>query len=177
MQHPQAAGTHFVVVDQPLSRRAGVGKHTVHRRWPSKAALIFDALGHAWTTGLDYRDTGDVRADLRAQFLRSSAALSEPPLGPLHRAVIAEAQADPDLRADLHQRFLATVEQRAFDRVTRAQRAVELAADADLAFPTEVLCGTLYYRYLLSNRPVGPAEVDALIEMFLLAYGTRGTRG
>ncbi|MGW7079742.1 TetR/AcrR family transcriptional regulator [Streptomyces sp. NPDC054871] len=158
---------------EALARRAGVGKHTVYRRWPSKSALIFDALSHVWTTDLDYRDTGDVRADLREQFLRSTAALGEPPLGPLYRAVIAEAQADPDLRAELHQRFLSTVEQRTFERITRAQRTGELAADADLAFPTEVLCGALYYRYLLSNRPVGTAEVDALIEMFLAAYGTR----
>src|SRR3954452_824138 len=66
---------------EAVARRAGVGKHTVYRRWPSKAALLLDALSRVWTTDLDYHDTGDVRADLREQFLRSAPALASPPIG------------------------------------------------------------------------------------------------
>ncbi len=60
--------------------------------------------------------------------------------------MIAGAQSDAELRATLHERFLATVEQSTFDRIVRAQPSGELVADADLRFPAEVLCGTLYYR-------------------------------
>ncbi|MFB7645769.1 TetR family transcriptional regulator [Streptomyces sp. CB01201] len=158
---------------EAVARKAGVGKHTIYRRWPSKPVLIMDALGHVWISDLNYRDTGDLRADLREQFLRSSTALAEPPIGPVYRAAIAEAQADPSLRDALHQRFLATVEERTLDRITRAQRAGELTTDTDLTFPAEVLCGALYYRHLLSTRPIGAAEVDALLDMFLAAYGTQ----
>ena len=154
-------------------RRAQVGKHTIYRRWPSLAALLLDALSRVWVTDLDYLDTGDVQADLREQFLRSSAALAAPPIGPVYRAVIAEAQSAPELRATLHERFLSTVEERTLDRITRAQRAGELIPDVDLSFAAEVLCGTLYYRHLLSTRPVGEETVDALIDVFMRAYRTR----
>jgi AcrR family transcriptional regulator len=117
---------------EAVARRAGVGKHTIYRRWPSIAALLLDALEVVWVSDLDYRTSQDVRADLREQFLRSSHALSTPPIGPVYRAVIAEAQADPALRATLHQRFLATVEQRTLDRVTHAQQTGELVADVNL---------------------------------------------
>ncbi|GHF15874.1 TetR family transcriptional regulator [Amycolatopsis deserti] len=157
---------------EAVARRAGVGKHTIYRRWPSMAALLLDALSRVWTTDLDYRDTGDVGADLREQFLRSAPALSQPPIGPVYRAVIAEAQSDAALRATLHERFLATVEQSTFDRITRAQRAGELVADADLRFPAEVLCGTLYYRWLLSTKPIDEEAVNSLVDMFMAAYGT-----
>ncbi|ROS39788.1 TetR/AcrR family transcriptional regulator [Amycolatopsis thermoflava] len=156
---------------EAVARRAGVGKHTIYRRWPSMAALLLDALSRVWTTDLDYHDTGDVRADLREQFLRSAPALSQPPIGPVYRAVIAEAQSDAALRETLHERFLATVEQSTFDRIARAQRAGELVADADLRFPAEVLCGTLYYRWLLSTKPIDEEAVNSLVDMFMAAYG------
>ncbi|WP_328540466.1 TetR/AcrR family transcriptional regulator [Streptomyces sp. NBC_00344] len=159
---------------EAVARRAGVGKHTIYRRWPSKAALLLDALSFVWSSDLDYRDTGDVRADLREQFLRSSLALSSPPIGPVYRAVIAEAQADSTLRETVHERFLATVEQSTLDRITRGQRTGALAAEVNLEFAAEVLCGTLYYRHLLSNRPVDAEAVDGLLDMFMAAYGTGG---
>ncbi|MEV5953812.1 TetR/AcrR family transcriptional regulator [Streptomyces sp. NPDC051987] len=159
---------------EAVSRRAGVGKHTIYRRWPSKAALLLDALNRVWTSDLDYRDTGDIHADLREQFIRSGSALSRPPIGPVYRAVIAEAQADSALRATLHERFLATVERSTLDRITRAQATGELVADANLEFAAEVLCGTLYYRSLLSTRPIDETAIDGLLDMFMAAYGTTG---
>ncbi|MFI8817973.1 MULTISPECIES: TetR/AcrR family transcriptional regulator [unclassified Streptomyces] len=157
---------------EAVGRKAGVGKHTIYRRWPSMSALLLDALSRVWISDLDYRDTGDVRADLREQFLRSGLALSSPPIGPVYRAVIAEAQADSMLRATLHERFLVTVEQSTLDRITRAQRTGELTAEANLEFAAEVLCGTLYYRSLLSTRPIDEHAVDGLLDMFMAAYGT-----
>jgi len=158
---------------EAIARRAEVGKHTIYRRWPSRTALLLDALNRAWTTDLDYRDTGDLRADLREQFLRSTSALTDPPIGPVYRAVIAEAQSDPALRATLHERFLRTVEQSTLDRITRAQHAGELRADADLTFAAEVLCGALYYRHLLTAMPVDENAVDGLLDMFMAAYAER----
>lgn len=157
---------------EAVGRRAGVGKHTIYRRWPSMSALLLDALSRVWTSDLDYRDTGDVRADLREQFLRSGLALSSPPIGPVYRAVIAEAQADSMLRATLHERFLVTVEQSTLARITRAQRTGELTAEANLEFAAEVLCGALYYRSLMSTRPIDEHAVDGLLDMFMTAYGT-----
>jgi AcrR family transcriptional regulator len=158
---------------EAVARRAGVGKHTIYRRWPSIAALLLDALSLVWTSDLDYHNAGDVRADLREQFLRSSLALSSPPIGPVYRGLIAEAQADSMLRATLHERFLATVEQSTLDRITQAQHAGELVPEANLEFAAEVLCGTLYYRALLSTRPIDEKAVDGLLDMFMAAYGVK----
>lgn len=158
---------------EAIAARAGVGKHTIYRRWPSIAELLLDALSVVWISDLDYRTSGPVRVDLREQFMRSSQALSTPPIGPVYRAVIAEAQADPALRATLHERFLATVEQRTLERIIRAQRDGQLVADANLEYAAEVLCGTLYYRWLLTPRPLDENAIDGLLDMFMAAYGIR----
>ncbi|MEU6842784.1 TetR/AcrR family transcriptional regulator [Streptomyces sp. NPDC046716] len=156
-----------------IAQRAGVGKHTIYRRWTSLPALLLDALSHVWVSDLDYRSTGDVRSDLREQFIRSSGVLSTPPIGPVYRALIAEAQADPALRATIHERFLASVEDSTLRRITLAQHAGELTAGVDLTFAAEVLCGALYYRALVSDRPIDEAAVDGLLDMFIAAYISR----
>lgn len=156
---------------EAIARRAGVGKHTIYRRWPSISELLIDTLHHVWASDLDYRTSGDIRADLREQFLRSTRALSRPPLGPIYRAVVAEAQSDEQLRATVHERFLATVEERTRNRVQLAQRQGELRGDVDLTYAAEVLAGALYYRWLLTTLPIDEYAIDGLIDMFMDAYG------
>lgn len=156
---------------EAIARRAGVGKHTIYRRWPSISELFIDTLHHVWASDLDYGTSGDIRADLREQFLRSTRALSSPPLGPIYRAVVAEAQSDEQLRATVHERFLATVEERTRTRVQLAQRQGELRGDVDLTYAAEVLAGALYYRWLLTTLPIDEDAIDGLIDMFMDAYG------
>ncbi|GAA5153307.1 TetR/AcrR family transcriptional regulator [Microbacterium pseudoresistens] len=156
---------------EAIARGAGVGKHTIYRRWSSISELLLDALSHVWSRGLDYNTTGDIRDDLREQFVRSSRALSSPPLGPIYRAVITEAQSEERLRETIDARFLATVEQRTLDRIRLAQTQGQLRGDVDLQYPAEILSGTLYYRWLMTMRPVDEDIIDALIGMFIDAYG------
>lgn len=37
-----------------------------------------------------------------------------------------------------------------------------------------MLCGALYYRSLMSTRPIDADAVDGLVDMFMAAYGTAG---
>lgn len=159
---------------EAIARRAGVGKHTIYRRWSSLHELLLDALEHVWVSDFDYRTTGGIREDLREQFIRSSAGLKNPPLGPICRAVIAAAQSDEQLRETIHARFLATVESRTLARVRLAQDRGELRPDVDLESTIDVLVGSLYYRFVLTTRPVDEGVIDALIDMFMDAYGRAG---
>ncbi|WP_167131575.1 TetR/AcrR family transcriptional regulator [Paramicrobacterium chengjingii] len=156
---------------EAIARRAGVGKHTIYRRWSSISELLLDTLNHVWSSDLDYSMSGGVQEDLREQFIRSTRALSSPPLGPIYRAVIADAQSESSLRETIHKRFLVTVEERTLDRVRLAQTQGQLRPDVDLQYPAEVLAGTLYYRWLLTTRPVDENIIDGLIGMFMDAYG------
>src|SRR5689334_736742 len=78
-----------------VASRAGVGKHTIYRRWPSKGLLFHDALLTLNEPVLDYPDTGDVMADLRRQIHGTVDLLGTPPWGPLYQALLGEAQHDP----------------------------------------------------------------------------------
>src|SRR4051812_11781658 len=84
---------------EAIAVRAGVGKHTVYRRWPSKGALLLDALLSLNEPGLNYPDTGDVRADLREQICAAVDLLAAAPFRPLFQALVGEAQQNPGVAA------------------------------------------------------------------------------
>src|SRR3984885_15921641 len=77
-----------------IAARAGVGKQTIYRWWPSKADVLLEAGAAKADLYVPGTDQGSHRADLRA-FLEASYALGNlPQLADVLRALIAEAQLD-----------------------------------------------------------------------------------
>ena len=62
-----------------LAQRAGVSKATIYRRWPSKEALVLDALASA-IRPFDLVDTGSVRGDLEMYLARARSPHADRPL-------------------------------------------------------------------------------------------------
>ena len=52
---------------ESVADHAGVGKATVYRWWPDKAALIADAFACSTKRNLHFPDTGSVRTDMSQQ--------------------------------------------------------------------------------------------------------------
>src|SRR5208283_3712912 len=50
-----------------VAEEAGVGKATVYRWWPNKAALVADVFASSVTQKLRFPDTGSVSRDMRQQ--------------------------------------------------------------------------------------------------------------
>lgn len=61
-----------------VARRAGVGKATIYRRWPSKDALVRDAFGSTAPDLLPAEDHGSLTADTTALLTALAAALRSP---------------------------------------------------------------------------------------------------
>ena len=78
-----------------VAARAGVGKQTVYRWWPSKSALVTEAVleGRLPISGEPPPDTGDLRTDLGSWLARQFEALADPYVLSLIRAVTAATRA------------------------------------------------------------------------------------
>jgi AcrR family transcriptional regulator len=142
-----------VTVDA-IAAKAGVGKQTIYRWWPSKYAVMLDALLER--ARVDVVETGDgtLAGDLTA-FLVSSFAGAERPGG---RAGLGppppRAQTDPAAREMLEQ----------FTRQRREalRRLLEHHAVAEPDLMVEQAYGVLWYRLLLSHTPLTRESAERL---------------
>ncbi|MFG2043169.1 TetR/AcrR family transcriptional regulator [Dactylosporangium sp. NPDC048998] len=149
---------------EAVAARAGVGKHTIYRRWPSKGALFLDALLSTNAPVFEYPNTGDVEADLRAQIHAAIDLLGRPPFGPLYRALLGEAQHDPAIAAALNERFITPQAERTVARLKIAQEQGQLAAGFDLDLAEAILSGAFYFRFLVTQEPLTDDYVDRVYE-------------
>lgn len=143
-----------------VAARAGVGKHTIYRRWPSKGALFLDALLPTDGRVLDFANTGDIEADLRTQTYAAVDLLGRPPFGPLYQALLGEAQHDPSVAATLNERFIAPQAQKLRARLKLAQRQGQVAPEFDLDLAMAILSGPLYFQFLVTQEFVTHDYVD-----------------
>jgi AcrR family transcriptional regulator len=158
---------------EAIAARAGVGKHTIYRRWSSKGALLLDALLSLNDAGLDYPDTGDVLTDLRHQIYEAVDLLAGAPFRPLFQALVGEAQLDPDVAAALNERFIAPQAAKTAARLKTAQEQGQLSPHFDLTMAMAILSGPLYFRLLITQEPLTHEYVDRTLDALFTGMGPR----
>lgn len=158
---------------EAIAARAGVGKHTVYRRWPSKGALLLDSLLSLNESALDYPDTGDVLVDLRHQIYATVDLLAGAPLGPLFQSLVGEAQHDPGVAAALNGRFIAPQADKTVARLKAARDQGQLSPDFDLDLAMAMLSGPLYFRLLITQEPLTHEYVDRVLDALFTGMGPR----
>ena len=154
-----------------IAARAGVGKQTIYRWWRSKGAVVFDsflALSEG-ADGMALPDTGDIEADLKAVMRATAAEFADPAFEAPIRALNLEIVGDPELAAQYREKLAGPVDEAKKERLRSAQRAGQIAADADLDLALELLYAPLYQRWLLRTGPITPEYADALVDHLLRA--------
>lgn len=148
---------------EAIARRAGTGKQTIYRWWPTKAAVLQEAVEDALGASTAFPDTADLVRDLRDQMTGVVAFFVDPELGPVFRGLVAAAQSDPDV-ADATLRSLFAPRRRvAVDRIAAEQHRGRLDPDADPELLVDLLYAPLYYRLLITRAPLDDTYVEKLI--------------
>ncbi|WP_066938383.1 TetR/AcrR family transcriptional regulator [Microtetraspora fusca] len=159
---------------EAIAARAGVGKQTIYRWWPSKGAVIFDSFldlsRDAEGQGVTLPDTGDIEADLKLVMRATVAEFADPRFEAPIRALNAEIINDPELAGQYREKLAGPVDDAKKARLRSAQQAGQLAADADLDLVLEVLYAPLYQRWLHRSGPLTAEYADALVEVTLKAF-------
>lgn len=152
-----------------IAARAGVGKQTIYRWWPSKGAVLFDAF-LALSEDADgdpaLPDTGDLEADLKLVLRATVAELVDPRFDRPMRALTAAMLDDPALAAQYEQRLEAPMTAIKRARLARARDVGQLPADVDLDLAVDLLWSPLQARWL-AHGELTPEFADAVVETAL----------
>ena len=163
-------GFRAVSVDE-IAAAAGVGKMTLYRHWPNKAALVMDSLlvligsETAFPEASCALESIRKQLDLQAAFFRSSR-------GNLIRSLVAEAQSDPELASAFRERWLEPRRESVREVLRAAIAEGSLRRDLDMDAAIDLLYGSLYYRLLLSAGPLDKRFLDHAYQQFVAGHGT-----
>lgn len=148
-----------------IASRAGVGKQTIYRWWPSKGAVLFDAVlafSEDASGEVTLPDTGDLEADLKLVLRATVDELNDPRRDGVLRALSVAIAGDPDLAKLYAERLDGPLHEA---KKARLRGAVDPEVDLDAA--VELIWSPLAQRWLHRTRPLTHAFADALVETAL----------
>ena len=155
------------VTIEGIAARAGVGKQTIYRWWPSKAALVLEAYlaGSEAVPAPAAKPT--VRQDVRALLGWLIAVLAEPTGGRVVAGLVGDLQHDADLAEGFHRDVVPARREAMLAALERGRARGEVRADADLELAVDALHGGVFYRLLLSGEPLDDAFARRLADQVL----------
>jgi AcrR family transcriptional regulator len=166
-------GYHRLTIES-IAARAGVGKATVYRWWPTKARLVIESLSHRIEV-TPVKTTGELRADVRALVDAAIELFTESPLGAAMPEMASDLDADPEAREQLLS-FLGPARAGNLSLLYRAAGRTDLPHDVDADLLLDLICGTVLYRRLLGRRS-SSAIADQLTEMIVGRHLPRTSEG
>jgi AcrR family transcriptional regulator len=140
-----------------VAARAGVGKQTIYRWWPSRAALVLEAYLAGSETIPPPAEQDAVREDVRALLVWLSSVLAQPIGGRVLAGLVADLHHDPELAAGFRRDVVPARRSRMLAALERGRERGEIRADADLEVAVDALHGAVFYRLLLSGARLDDA--------------------
>ena len=157
-----ARGSSQVTINE-IATEANVGKQTIYRWWPSKPALVLDALEREIKSANPAPSSGSTYHDLQTQ-MRRVAAMFISPTGAIIRELVAESLGDDNIAEQFRQRFFAERLKRGMPTLEVGVATGELRPDLDLEIVSEMLYGPLWLRLIIGHQNPTPAVADRILD-------------
>src|SRR5258708_39624287 len=151
---------------EAIAADANVGKTTVYRWWPTKAALVADAFAASADDELRFPNTGSVQKDMSLQ-MRQLIRVFRSKRGKVVAALLAGGQSDPELIAAFRERFLWPRRKQAYQTLRRGIDRGELPARSDLDLILDSLYGPIYMRFLIRHGKLDDNFADEICALVL----------
>lgn len=159
-----------------IALKAGVGKPTLYRWWPNRAALVHEAIVEN-VARTPFPDTGSLRGDLHGFVAGAVEFFEEPLVREAWLGCIAELRAGGAIE-EANARFLQPAADQLRQRLRAAVRRGEARPDADPQVVLDVLLGACIAGLIVpGKRPVRAKRVDAVVELVLRGVSSSGRAG
>jgi AcrR family transcriptional regulator len=153
---------------EAVAARAGVGKTTVYRRWPSKIPLVVDALTHLKTPASvaigDDMSTHDALVRALSEGIR---AHPDEPTDRILAGIIGAMSQDRELADAVRSGLLSKRRDNVFALIERGKARGEVRPDADVEAIADLLGGPILMRRLVTGSPVNARFIRQIVTIVL----------
>jgi AcrR family transcriptional regulator len=154
-----------------VAARAGVGKATIYRRWPSKEALALELLMELAAPHIAVRETGETRGELLAAVTNAMRALTDTPFGPVIRALLSQIAKNPSLGDPFRRSVVQARREEVARVIARGVSRGDLRPDVEVDVATELLVGPVYFRLMFGGE-LTEAFAERVVEALLKGFGS-----
>ena len=157
---------------EEIARKAGVGKATIYKWWPSKAYVALDAFLRKMNRMVPNPDTGSAEVDLKEQ-LQHLIDFYTSPTGRIYGQFLAEAQSDKEFAELLRERFIKPRREIVGVIFDRAVQRGEIDPRLDRDLILDMIYGPVLYRLLVVRASFEPEKVAAMVSALFRGLGTK----
>lgn len=147
-----------------VANRAGVGKATIYRRWPSKLPLIVEAFGQL--PGFEERDTGNLADDLKQMLQRYLEVFNSTALSAVLPSLAGERFHNPELSV-LFEPVTMNRRRPLIGAFERAKARGEIANDIDLELASDLVVGPIAVALFFKGGRLKPEMVGPMVDLAL----------
>lgn len=163
------AGVQGLTIEK-VAARAGVAKTTIYRRWRDKDELALAVVLDMVEQIVEMPELGDTRAELLAFVNAAVQVLGSTLMGRVMQGLVSDLATDPELAQAFRDRVVSVRDAEVERLVARGIARGDLRPDTDAETAHELLIGPVYYRLLLSGRPLDRAFAKRNVEAVLRAF-------
>lgn len=156
-----------------IAAKTNVGKTTVYRRWPNKAAVVMEAFMGLLGPASRFPENSSPTGRLRLQ-MHVTAKAFRGRIGALVKALLGEAQFDPELAKSLKENWTLPRRKLVREVLEEAVKLGEVRADIDIEAAIDAFYSPIYYRLQMATGPISDAYVDTVFHQAM--EGQRVTR-
>lgn len=149
---------------EAVAAAAGVGKSTIYRWWPSKEALVADALAEIFRAE-EIPDQGDTHAELRHAVDMTIDNYANEDMAASLPALAGGLLPHPELMARFREAFLSRKRENIAAALHRGIRRGDLPQDLDTDLVQDIWAGTILYRRLMTGSPLDADLAEHLVQL------------
>jgi AcrR family transcriptional regulator len=147
-----------------VAARAGVGKATIYRRWPSKLPLVVEAFGQL--PGFEPVDTGSLAEDLKKMLRSYLQVFNTTALSAVLPSLAGERSHNPELE-HLFQPVSVERRQPLTECFERAIARGEVPADLDVELAADLIVGPIAVAVFFKGGKISPKAVAPMVDLAL----------
>ena len=159
---------------EEIARKAGVGKATIYKWWPSKAYVALDAFLRKANRMMPTPDTGSVRRDILEQ-VRSLMVFYRSSAGRILGQFVAEAQNDKEFAELYRERFLKPRREGTRIIFDRGVKRGEIDQNLDLELVLDLIYAPAVYRLMVGHAPLEEKLADEMVSILFGGLDNRSS--